>query len=254
MRARILIGAAILIVLAGAATAEAIRVEIRVGNLVVIGNGGIRPTKLPRNHDAPITIYGGGHVETVSGDPPPVLESIEFEWDKNGSVETRGLPICRPGRLEATIVKQARQVCGDSIVGKGRGKALVVFPEQKPFAVESPITVFNGPRKGGNVTVLAHAYTTVPVPTTFVVPVVIEKINKGPFGYRTVARIPKIAGGYGIPVAGKLTIGKRWSFKGKRYSFVNARCATGRLQARGKFAFKDGTLMKGSFFAPCQVR
>jgi hypothetical protein len=254
MKKLIVIGVALLVLGLGAATAQAIRVEIRLGDLVVVGNGGFRPTKLPRDHNAPITIYGGGHVETVSGKLPPILETIEFEWDRHGSVETKGLPFCTTGKLEATIVKQARQKCGDSIVGKGRGKALVAFPEQKPFAVESPITLFNGPRKHGNATVIAHAYTTVPVPTTFIVPIEIEKIRKGNFGYRTKARIPKIAGGAGIPVAGNLTVGKRWTFKGKRYSFVNARCATGRLQARGNFAFKDGTLMRGTFFAPCQVR
>jgi hypothetical protein len=145
-------------------------------------------------------------------------------------------------------------MCPGAIIGKGKGSALVTFPEQAPFKVSSPITVFNGPRKGGNPTVLAHAYTTVPVPTTFIVPVVIEKIHKGVYGYRTEARIPRIANGYGIPIAGSLTIGKRWTFKGTRHSYVNARCETGRLQARGLFTFKDGIVLRGTFFKPCQVR
>ena len=131
---------------------------------------------------------------------------------------------------------------------------MVAFPEQAPFKVSSPITVFNGPRKHGNPTVFAHAFTTVPVPTTFVVPVEIEKISKGVYGYRTQARIPRIAGGAGIPVSGSLTIGKRWTFKGVRHSYVNARCETGRLQARGLFKFKTGIVLRGTFFRPCQVR
>lgn len=253
MTKKILI-ATILLALGAAGTAEAIKVEVRAGDLIVIGSGGIRPTALPKNRNAPITIYGGGRVKTVSGGLPPILETILFEWDRHGSVETRGLPVCTAGRLEATTVKGARNLCPGAIVGKGRGRALVAFPEQAPFPVESPITVFNGPRKRGNPTVFAHAYTTVPVPTTFVVPVVIEKINKGTYGYRTQARIPKIAGGAGIPVAGRLTVGRRWTFKRKRYSFVNARCANGVLRARGTFGFKDGTVLKGSFFARCQVR
>jgi hypothetical protein len=251
---RTILVATILLALGAAGTAEAIKVKVRAGDLLVIGHGGFRPTALPRDHNAPITIYGGGRVETVSGGLPPILETITFEFDRHGSVVTKGLPVCRRGRLEATTAPAARKACGPSIVGKGRGRALVAFPEQAPFPVESPITVFNGPPKGRNPTVLAHAYTTVPVPTTFIVPVVIEKINKGVYGYRTEARIPKIAGGAGIPISGKLTIGKRWTFKGKRLSYVNARCATGRLQARGKFGFKDGTLLKGTFLAPCQVR
>jgi hypothetical protein len=102
--------------------------------------------------------------------------------------------------------------------------------------------------------VFAHAFTTVPVPTTFVVPIEIEKIRKGVYGYRTEARIPTIAGGYGIPIAGSLTIGRKWTHKGKRYSYVNARCATGHLQARGKFEFKDSNVLSGTFFKPCSVR
>ncbi len=250
-KTKILIGAAVLTLLLGAGTAEALK--IRAGNLLVIGEGGFRPTKLPKHHNAPITIYGGGHIETVSGDPPPIIDTITFEFDRHGAVDTTGLPVCTAGKLEATTVAGARHMCPGAIVGKGSGSALVTFPEQAPFKVSSPITVFNGPRKNGNPTVFAHAYTTVPVPTTFVVPVVIEKISKGVYGYRTEAKIPRIANGYGIPISGNLTIGKRWTFKGRRHSFVNARCETGRLQARGLFTFKDGIVLRGTFFKPCQV-
>ena len=235
-----------------ASSAQAIR--IRAGDLVIIADGGFRPVALPKNKNAPITLYGGGRLETVSGALPPIIETLTIEYDRHGSVVTKGLPVCRQGQLEATIVKQARRVCGDAIVGRGSGSAMVAFPESKPFKVSSPITLFNGPRKGGDPTVLAHAYTTVPVPTTFIVPVRIERINKGVYGYRTEARIPRIAGGYGIPVSGQLTVGKKWSHKGKRYSFVNARCATGTLQARGLFGFKDGTVLRGSFAKRCRVR
>jgi hypothetical protein len=248
---KILIGAAVLVILVGAGTAEALR--IRAGDLIVIGDGGFRPTKLPKHHDAPITIYGGGRIETVSGNLPPVIKEINFEFDRHGSVQTKGLPVCTADKLEATTVQGARHLCPGAIVGKGSGSAMVSFPEQKPFKVSSPITVFNGPRKHGNPTLFAHAYTTVPVPTTFVVPIEIEKINKGVYGYRTQARIPRIANGYGIPIAGRLTIGKRWTYKGVRHSYVNARCETGRLQARGLFKFV-GVVLRGTFFRPCQVR
>lgn len=233
-------------------TASAIK--LRAGDILVIGDGGFSPRKLPKNRDVPIEIHGGGRITTVSGELPPVLHRIIFRFDKHGHVETRGLPVCKRGKLIATDVPRARKNCRGSIVGKGRGKALIDFPEQKPFPVSSPITVFNGPRKGRNPSVIAHAYTTVPVPTTYVVPVVIERIHKGVYGYRTKARIPKIANGAGIPISGRLTIGRRWTHKGVRHSFVNARCATGRLQARGKFEFDNDTVLKGTFFRPCQVR
>jgi hypothetical protein len=42
---------------------------------------------------APITIYGGGRISTVSDEDPPILETIELEFDRHGSLQTAGLPI-----------------------------------------------------------------------------------------------------------------------------------------------------------------
>jgi hypothetical protein len=243
---------AFLVALAIPLASSAIR--LRAGDIVIIGDGGFAPKKLPRYRNAPIRIHGGGRIETVSGALPPILETIEIEWDRHGSVETAGLPVCTEAQLEATTVAQARSKCADSIVGKGSGSAVIDFEEQRPLRVSSPITVFNGPKKGGNPTVLAHAFLKNPVVTTFIVPVVIERIHKGLYGYRTKGRIPKIAGGAGIPISGHLSIGRQWTYKGRRRSYVNARCETGRLQARGQFTFKDGTFLAGTLFKPCTVR
>jgi hypothetical protein len=251
-RKPIVVAALAFAVLALAGAAEA-RV-IRVGDIVLTADGGFSPTSLPKHENAPITIHGGGKISTVSGNYPPVLEDINIEFDRHGSVETTGLQVCTQGKLEATTSPQARRACPGAIVGEGSGQAIVVFPESKPIHVSSPITLFNGPKKHGDPTVFAHAYTTVPVATTFIVPIVIETIHKGVYGYRTKARIPKIAGGYGIPIAGHLTIGKKWTYKGKQHSYVNARCETGHLQARVEATFKDGTFLSGVFIRPCQVR
>lgn len=243
---------AALVLLVAASSAQGL--EIRAGDLIVNGDGGFSPTTLPKFQDAPITIHGGGSISTVSGDFPPVIQNITLEYDRHGSLQTLGLPKCRRGQLEASTVPDARRRCPGAIIGKGHGRGVVVFPEQKPIPVDSPITIFNGPRKHGNATVFAHFYTTVPAPTAFVVPIEIERIHKGEYGYRTEAKIPKIAGGNGIPIAGWLKIGRKWTYKGKRHSYVNARCETGHLQARGLFKFDNGLVLKGSFFKPCKVR
>jgi hypothetical protein len=246
-----------LVVLALAVVAQARRdndkVKLIAGDLIIEGRGGFRPETLPRNHDAPILIYGGGKLSTKSGEVPPILETLTFEFDRHGSVDTTGLEVCTAGQLQATTVPAARKACPNAIVGEGVGSAIVTFPEQRPIPVSSPITLFNGPKVRGFDTVLAHAYTTVPIATTFIVPVVIEKIHKGVYGYRVEAKIPKIAGGYGHPISGNITVQRKWTFKGKKHSYVNARCENGRLQARGEFSFKDGTFLKGTFFRPCKV-
>lgn len=255
--ARVLAVASV-VLLIGAASAWAVRdvtkVHLQAGNLVVDGEGGFTPTTLPKNVNAPITLYGKGKIGTIDGALPPVLKIIEFEFDKHGAVDTTGLPKCTAAKLQATTVAVARRLCPGAIVGKGFGHAVVKFPEQAPIPANSPITIFNGPRIGGDPSVLAHAYVTVPVPTTFVVPVRIETIHNGRYGYRVRAEIPKIAGGSGIPISGSLKVGRKWTFKGRSHSYVNARCADGRLQAIGKFDFKDGTRLQGTFVRPCKVR
>jgi len=250
------VAAGLLLVAVGNALAarKVTKVHLVAGNLVLDGQGGFAPTALPRNVDAPIKIFGNGKISTVDGTLPPVLKTIEFEFDKHGSVDTTGLPQCTAAKLEATTVPQARKLCPGAIVGKGFGHAVVKFPEQAPIPANSPITIFNGPRVGGDPTVFAHAYTTVPAPVTFVVPIRIETIHHGRYGYRVIAEIPKLAGGAGIPISGSITINRKWTFKGVRHSYVNARCADGRLQAIGTFGFKDGTLLRGTFVRPCQVR
>jgi hypothetical protein len=246
------IALALIGVLLSAAGAGA--VKLRAGDLLITANGGFSPKALPRDHDAPITLHGGGRLSTVSGKLPPILETITLEFDRHGSLQTRGLPKCSRSRLVATTTRAARRNCPGAIVGTGFGKAVVKFPEQGPIPAASPITLFNGPRRHGNATVLAHAYLSVPAPTTFIVPVEIERIDRGVYGYRTEARIPKIAGGYGHPISGRLRIGRRWTFRGVSHSYVNARCQTGHLQARGLFSFDSGLTLKATFFRPCRVR
>jgi hypothetical protein len=251
-RIKIVMVAALAIGLLAAAGAGA--QKFRVGNLVLDADGGFAPKALPKHEDAPIKIFGGGKLSTVNGELPPIVDTLNIEFDKHGSVDTFGLPVCKAGKLEATTSPQARKACPDAIVGKGKGSAIVQFPESKPIPVTSPITIFNGPKKGRNPTILAHAYTTVPVPTTFIVPVVIEIIHKGVYGYRTKAKIPKIANEYGHPISGELTIDRKWTFKGKKHSYVNARCETGHLQARIEATFKNGDFLSGVFIRPCKVR
>lgn len=66
--------------------------------------------------------------------------------------------------------------------------------------------------------------------------------------------VPTIAGGAGVLVFGSLRIDKRWTSKGKRFSFVNARCELGHLQVWGEFSFTDGDFVEGGLVKSCGVR
>lgn len=230
----------------------ALAIVLRAGSIEVVGEGGFSPTTLPKHEFAPITLHGEGRIGTTDGSLPPILSKLTVWFDKHGEVVTEGLPVCTKGKLEATTSKTARKVCAGSIVGTGYGTALIAFPEQNPFKASSPITLFNGPPHNGNPTVLAHAYLSVPAPTTYIVSVEIQKVRNGPFGFRTEAKIPKIAGGSGIPLEGRLTIGKKWTYKGKRLSYANASCPSGKLQAKVETEFTDTTKLSGLILKPCK--
>lgn len=242
-----------LLALAGGGTAYAVT-NLGFGNLAMQIDGDFSPKALPKNRDVPINIEGWAKIRTKDGSHPPVLKTLTILYDRHGHVETRGLPHCTVRRIMNTDVRTARRKCGKTIVGRGNGRAQILFPDSRPIPATSPITIFNGPKFRGDPTVIAHAYLTIPVPTTFTVPVRIERIKKGRYGYRTEAKIPKIAGGYGSPVYGKLKINRRWRFRGRSLSFVNARCSGGRLQAQGFFSFDDGTRLNGTLFNRCRVR
>lgn len=241
---------AVVLLLIAVGTAAAIK--LHAANLVITTDGGFSPTTLPKHGYAPIRLHGYGKIATEDGSPPPILETVTLWFDKHGEVETRGLPVCTAGKLAATTTAQARRLCPGAIVGTGLGKAIVAFPEQPPIAASSPLTIFNGPRKHGNPTVLVHAHLTVPGPTTFVVPVEIQRVHDGRYGFKTVAQIPQIAGGSGIPTYGRISIGRKWKFKGKTLSYANAGCPDGRLQAKVQTLFKDGTFLQGSVFKACK--
>src|SRR3954471_14257065 len=247
LRVHVLAGVVLLV-----AAASAAAIVLHADNLVITTDGGFSPTTLPKKGFAPIKLHGFGKIATEDGSPPPVLETVTIWFDKHGKVETRGLPVCTPGKLAATTTAQARKLCPGAIVGKGFGKAVVIFPEQGPIPASSPITLFNAAPKNGNPVLLAHAHLTVPGPTTFVVPIEIQRVHQGRYGFKTVAKIPKIAGGSGIPLYGQITVDRKWTYKGKKLSFANAGCPDGRLQAKVELKFKDSTELSGSVFKTCK--
>lgn len=256
----------VLALLVAAATANAFKVHLVIGNLILDAEGDFAPKALPKHKNAPIVTHGGGSLSTKTGELPPILDKFTLEFDKHGALDTTGLPVCTKAKLVATDVKAARRACGPAIVGQGFGSAVVKFPEQGPIKVGSPITLFNGPKKGRDDTIIAHAHLDYPGPATFIVPIVIEKIHRGVLGYRVKVKIPKIAGGYGHPISGEAKVGVKWTYKGKKHSYINARCETGHFLVHGEFTFKGGPeetagqaeakddVFRANFILPCKVR
>jgi hypothetical protein len=233
------IALALALVLATAASGER-KVEC-AGNICVSDDGGISPTKLPRHGTAPVTAHLRAGVESRDGTHPPALQSVRIDIDKTIAVDAVGLPICRKPQLEATSSAAARRACGEAIVGSGEAEVEVAFPEQAPFRSTGPLLLFNGGVRRGTTTVLLHAYVDVPAPTAIVVKATIARIHQGPYGLQIEARVPRIAGSFGSVTHFELKVGRRYTYKGHRKSFLEAGCPTGTWRVKGHAEFSDGT-------------
>lgn len=235
---------------AGHALAEKATV-VRAGNLVMRINGGVAPKKLPRTRLAPIALSASGSLATVDGSHPPAAKTVTIDFDKHGTIDARGLPVCRPGQLQSRDTKAAIAACRPALVGRGTTTVEVAFPEQRPFSATGPLALFNGGVRHGVTTMYIHAYVSVPTPTAIVTVVKIRKIHKGPYGTRAVARIPKIAGGSGSLTHFALSIHRIFRRGGRKQSYLLARCANGRFRAHATLQTSDGSRVSGSIVRRC---
>jgi hypothetical protein len=235
------------------ACASAYALKIEIDRTVVSATASISPRALPAKGNAPVDVESITRIKTTDGSIPPTLKEIVFEFDEHGSIDTKGLPVCTLAKLANTTPAAARKRCAGAIVGEGVGKAEVNLPGQPAIAVSSPLTFFNAPPEGGKPTLIAHAYETVPVAKTIVVPISIERVNKGRYGYRVEIAIPEIAGGYGAATLAEATVGKTWKRGGKTVGYANAHCVAGRLQVHGIVTFTDGGFFPGTLVSPCHV-
>jgi hypothetical protein len=223
---------------------------VREGNLIVSIDGGITPTKLPRKTPAPITLKLKGSVKSADGTHVPALKTLSLQFDKAGHIYTLGLATCTTGQLQSTLTAQAKQACGDALVGSGKVSAEIALPEQAPFTASGPLLIFNGAPKGGKPVLIFHVHANVPAPTTFVTTAVISPAH-GKYGTSTLVDIPTIVGGQGSLTSFEAKIGKTWTYKGEKKSLLLASCPTGQLIAHGEFAFADGTKLSGNVARPC---
>lgn len=225
-------------------------VESCVGPLCVSATATLQPRELPKHGNAPVTLSSVIRVKSKDG-TPPTLQTVLFLIDKHGTVNAREWPTCSLAKLEATTPSQARQRCAGALVGKGFGKALVSMPGKAPFAISSMISFFNGAPSGGRPTLIAHAYQKSFSPHTLLVPIAIERVSGGRYGFRARVEIPPIAEGFGAPLLAEATIGATRTSHGKKIGYIGAHCNGGRLQVYGTMSFTNGDFFPTTLTSPC---
>jgi hypothetical protein len=243
--------AAVALTVAGIAAAEKPTV-VKAGNLVLTINGGVTPKALSKTTMEPITLNVQGKIETADGKHPPALREVIVDTDKNGTIDALGVPTCKQGQLEAQTTANAEKICKAAIVGLGTTDIEVEFAEQAPIPIKSKLLAFNGGTKGGTTTIFIHAYLTSPITAAVVTTVKISKEHKGRYGTRSVASVPKIAGGSGSVTAFSLTFAKKlFAYKGKKHGYLLAKCSDGHFDAQAEAVFTDGTKLGGKIVRAC---
>lgn len=193
------------------------------GDLRVTVLGQILPYKLPRTAPAPIAVFIAGHIGTRDGSVPPQLRKMTVEVNRHGLLQSRGLPACTLPKVQPANTRRALDQCSDALVGSGRFWASIVLPDQQPYPTRGRLLVFNG-RRAGKPVLFAHIYTRSPFATSFVITFAIERIHGGRYGTRLSASLPDALGSWGFVDRIKLTLRRKYTYRGRQRSYFNASC------------------------------
>jgi hypothetical protein len=251
----------ILLIFAGLLGAGLARAELsQVGNVRISFSGNFSPHALPRDRLAPVTIEMKGAIGTTDGTHPPVVRRIEFAINRHGLLSTRGLPACSGPLLQSTSTETALERCHPALVGRGSFGAEVELSGNSRVLASGRMLAFYG-KSNGRRALLLHLYITAPVRATFVLPLTISQRGNDLFGTVLSAKIPSLAGGLGSVTKIDLTVGRTYTYRGQRRSFISASCPApsgfpGAIfsLARGSFYFADGKKIQTTLSRDCRVR
>lgn len=229
------------------------------GNLFIRFDGGISPGALPRHEPAPVSVQVEGTIRQIGGDDPPALRHMEVDVNRAGRLETRGLPLCKLSRIRSATAAEALAACGSSLVGSGGYTVRTTLPDQTDTVSPGEILLFNS-RDHGRSAILAQASQTEPVPIERVFVFHIRH-SGGTYGTVISADVPAGLSRHGYLKSIYLHLGRTYSYRGKRRSYMSASCAApaGFNQALFPFAhasmsFDDGRTLSSTISRTCRVR
>jgi hypothetical protein len=207
---------------------------VQQGNLRITVLAQLKPYKLPRDKPAPIAVFVAGHLTNAQGGIPPQLQRMTIRVNKHGLLQSKGLPSCQVPRIQPGSTERALERCSDALIGSGRFWANIVLPDQGAYPTQGRLLIFNG-REGGRPQVLAHIYTNHPFNSSFVIPFSIRRVSKGPYGTELEASLPEALGSWGYLDRIKLTLRRKYRYRGKQLSYFNAACPAPKGAERASF-------------------
>ena len=224
-------------------------------------SGQLTPAALPRTALAPVAVSLGGRISTTDGSALPRLKKLEVEINRGGRLDDRGLPVCPLVQILTATSDRARSVCGGALVGSGRFEANIVLRGQEPYPTTGRLLIFNG-RKGGKPVLLGHIYSSQPFATSFVITFKISTRPHGAYGTVLSASLPEALGHWGYVTGIEMKLSRRYSFQGKRHSYLSASCPApkgfGGVPSfpliRTSFGFDGGRELNSTLNRSCRAR
>jgi hypothetical protein len=233
---------------------------VQEGNVRISVLSQILPYKLPRRGTAPIAVFVSGHLSEPHGGIPPQLQEMTVEVNKHGLLQSKGLPSCPLKRIQPASTERALSSCGDALIGSGQFWAHIVLPDQGAYPTHGRLLIFNGRQKGKPV-IFTHIFTANPFFSSFVIPFSIQKTNHGAYGTKLTASLPQALGDWGYVDRIKLTLKRKYRFRGKELSYFNAGCPAPEGSKRtvfplalASFAFSEGLSISAKVEKACGVK
>ena len=243
-----------------AVTSLAQATVVQEGNLRITVLSQIQPYKLPRQGTAPIAVFVSGHLSAPHGGIPAQLQEMTVQVNKHGLLQSRGLPTCTLKQLQATSTERALTSCGDAVIGSGQFWAHIVLPDQGAYPTHGRLLIFNG-RQRGKPVIYTHIFTANPFFSSFVIPFSISKVKEGAYGTELTASLPQALGSWGYVDRIKLTLKRKYRFKGHQLSYFNSGCPAPKGTMRtvfplalASFAFDGGVGLSAKVEKSCGVR
>jgi hypothetical protein len=253
------LGAILLPVLLIAAAYASAEVE-QQGNLRVSVDGDLSPHTLPRKGAGPVSVEIGGQIASTDGTTPPQLRELKIEINRHGRFDYTGLPTCKLSQIQPASDSRALANCRAALVGEGRFKGTIILPGSEPFPIEGRLLVFNG-SEGGRQALFGHIYTPEPFGTSFVIRFASSTRKSGSYGTVLTANLRQALGQKRTLSAIEMKLSRRFTYKGKRRSFLSAGCPApkgfqlaGYPLARTTFAFADGRKLTTVLNRSCRAR
>jgi hypothetical protein len=230
---------------------------IQRGGVRVSFDGRITPSRLPREGVAPVKVTVDTSIAGTKAKAPPQLQRISIAINRNGHLDSTGLPVCEISDIQPSTTEKALDACRGSLVGEGHFSATVALSKQATFPSEGKMIAFNGTYKG-KPAILAHVYGSKPVPTSFTLPFVIGG-TRGTFGTTLTATLPAADGNSVTGI--ELVLSRTFSYRGHRRSFASAGCPAPKgfpgatfPFAKASYTFVGGKKLSSTLTRSCRAR